>query len=283
MSAAAAADEGEVKCAICLTTETDRPYRLVNCRHVFCKTCLLEKYRVVRDPRCPECRQISFIAVSVDPKFGHIDLGHSPDPKISGNLNIRQKDIAEAMVCMKCFKRDYPESIVQCDKCRCIWHGLCLIEPLAEVRDEKGQPFKWTCANCTVNSKLETISTQELRASLFASAQSFRAKTIRPDPGEEKAPRRGNPGKRPTKKTIASTSRRGGGGGGGASASADAPFSGRNLSHAKSRGFFNNRGTTDSENCASVPRPSAPDDTEEEALDFDEEFADSMAEAQEDL
>ncbi len=204
----AAADEMDV-CAICYADKMEMPYRLVNCSHVFCKTCLMEKRRVTGDPRCPQCRRISFIAVSTM-GFGHVDLGHSPDAKRVEDLRIPKEDIAQAMVCMHCLRRDFVEYLIQCNTCMGVSHTTCAGELIPDLTSETGKPVDWTCATCTAKQR-SAQGVEAMRALFAESARARRGDT---------APReRSVPGNR-SKKRRASTNDGGGRGGGGGSGGA---------------------------------------------------------------
>jgi hypothetical protein len=277
-ASASASASDEVECAICLTSDIKMPYRLVNCRHVFCKTCLLEKRRVTEDPRCPQCRRISFIAVSIN-KMGHIDLGHSPDATRVSNLNISQKDIADAMVCMHCFSRDHPARMFQCNTCRGLWHSFCLIVPLDETRDEKGSPIVWTCTGCT--AKLRSKAGSNAISARFAqAARERRAQNVRTDEAMSQLNGGGGGGvdkritKHFTKKRQFSTDKE----------QKDAAYNGHNLGNRSARSFFKAKRTSSSSLAAAVPRASGERDAvDDNDGDFDEEFADSVADADQDL
>lgn len=170
MSAASSSskDDGDADCcAVCLG-DVKAPYKLMRCKHVFCKDCLSQVKKQMRnDPRCPMCRTISFSAKLV--LTGDvIDFGH-PDDKRMAELKISREDIEAAMGCVNCSAPSGPDApAVQCDTCHRKWHTTCTIEIVLELEDEDGKPLRWSCPRCAAMKSVN--DSKAARAEMFAEA-----------------------------------------------------------------------------------------------------------------
>lgn len=276
-------EEADV-CAICL--EPPRvPYKLVNCVHKFCKSCLLQvREQTKNDPRCSLCRQLSFLAVSLVPGVESLDLGH-PSTERMQELKIDPAEITAAMVCVTCHLRRDPASLVQCDACHALWHGTCLVEPILETRDENGLPFKWTCSGCTARLRADNTEVRESMKAFFAKrAREARSRFQSDDPfasenkraeaasggggggGAASAPRKYKKPARPAKKLRISKNE---------GEENDVRFSGRELGKGQAgapRSFFGRAAPIPRSPESATRSPHADADLVDPDDDFDSEF-----------
>ena len=66
----------EDNCIICLS-EMDDPVELVECKHVFCKDCIMEKFG--SKPSCPVCGKMYGIVYGDQPRDGTADIFEEDD------------------------------------------------------------------------------------------------------------------------------------------------------------------------------------------------------------
>lgn len=266
-NSAAAVDPDYVDCAICLTNKAVSPHRLVNCRHVFCKACLLEKRNATGDVRCPECRTVSFIAVPVT-KFGdstkrdYADLGHCCDyERLERERGLTRDVIVQGMVCTNCLKRDDPLTLIQCEKCQKLWHGLCAVEPVLEPRPEKGGSLPWVCVGCTAKHRVDN-GKAERQKRMADAARAKRAESIQESSDADVK-------KQETKNRRASTKK---------GRDEAVSFSGHDLGRGAGRNFFKAKRSS-----SSAVAPHSPDlGGARDDPDFDSEFPDAPDEGDED-
>jgi hypothetical protein len=234
---------------------------------------------------------VSFIAVAVRENMGHIDLGHT-DAGRSSNLKIPEKDITEAMVCMTCFKRDFLSEMLQCGTCKALWHNTCTIIPLDRTRDDNKLPIDWTCSSCTAKLR-SSAGSDDIRERMIAMAREKRAQSVRPDADLPKSGGGGGGGGKPVQtKTVSKNQSFSKNSGVGVSA-----YSGHHLGHKSSRAFFTAKRSSSKKAAAAASAAAAADDDDESVSvpkssemrdvddddDFDEEFANSVADGEHDL